>query len=269
MKQAIVAVGFGVGDAQVKKRCIDSLLEDLHRSFGKDYDIYEAWTSDFLRRKMAKEGYIYPNLAGVLEDLKAQGYEIVAIMPTHLTPGEEWQKKIMPVLKEYEGGFQRLGCMEPVLTAASPEEFAFIAEDIQAFFQLEDLTAGEELVLMGHGSPHYHNPVYEYLQSFADQRKWPVHIGVVEPEDYPNQQDVIDRLLAKGCQKVYLRPLLLAGGNHATYDLAGDQEDSWKNRLSQAGLEVRYSTKGLGEYEAFRSLYVKKLASFLHNFQTL
>lgn len=269
MKQAIVVVGFGVGDTQVKKRCIDSLLEDLSRSFGEDYDIYEAWTSDFLRRKMAKEGYIYPNLAGVLEELKAQNYKRVAVMPTHLTPGEEWQRKIMPVFKEYEGAFYRLGFMEPVLTAASPEEFAFIAEDIRAFFQLEDLTAGEELVLMGHGSPHYHNPVYEYLQSFADQRKWPVHIGVVEPEDYPNQQDVIDRLLAKGCQKVYLRPLLLAGGNHATYDLAGDQEDSWKNRLSQAGLEVRYSTKGLGEYEAFRRLYIKKLAAFLHNFQTL
>ena len=269
MKQAIVVVGFGVGDAQVKERCIDSLLEDLSRSFGQDYDIYEAWTSDFLRRKMAKEGYIYPNLAGVLEDLKAQNYKMVAVMPTHLTPGEEWQKKIMPVFKEYEGAFYRLGFMEPVLTAASPEEFAFIAEDIQAFFQLDDLTDGEELVLMGHGSPHYHNPVYEYLQSFADKQKWPVHIGVVEPEDYPNQQDVIDRLLAKGCQKVYLRPLLLAGGNHATYDLAGEQEDSWKNRLSQAGLEVRYSIKGLGEYEAFRSLYVKKLAAFLHNFQTL
>lgn len=133
MKQAIVVVGFGVGDAQVKKRCIDSLLDDLHRSFGDAYDIYEAWTSDFLRRKMAKEGYIYPNLAGVLEDLKAQGYERVAVMPTHLTPGEEWQKKIMPVLKEYEGAFQRLGFMEPVLTVASPEEFAYIAEDIQAF----------------------------------------------------------------------------------------------------------------------------------------
>lgn len=265
MKQAIVVVGFGVGDAQVKKRCIDSLLEDLSRSFGEAYDIYEAWTSDFLRRKMAKEGYIYPNLAGVLENLKAQSYEIVAVMPTHLTPGEEWQKKIMPVLKEYEAAFPHLGFMEPVLAAASPEDFASITEDIQAFFQLEDLAAGEELVLMGHGSPHYHNPVYEYLQSFADKQKWPVHIGVVEPEDYPNQQDVINRLLAKGCQKVYLRPLLLVGGNHATYDLAGEQEDSWKNRLSQAGLEVRYSTKGLGEYEAFRSLYVKKLSAFLQN----
>ena len=265
MKQAIVVVGFGVGDVQVKKRCIDSLLEDLSRSFSEDYDIYEAWTSDFLRRKMAKEGYIYPNLAGVLENLKAQSYEIVAVMPTHLTPGEEWQKKIMPVLKEYEAAFPHLGFMEPVLAAASPEDFASITEDIQTFFQLEDLTAGEELVLMGHGSPHYHNPIYEYLQSFADKQKWPVHIGVVEPEDYPNQQDVIDRLLAKGCQKVYLRPLLLAGGNHATYDLAGKQEDSWKNRLSQAGLEVRYSTKGLGEYEAFRGLYVKKLADFLQS----
>ena len=263
MNKAIVVVGFGVGDIQVKKRCIDSLLLDLTKTFGKEYDIYEAWTSDFLRRKMAREGYIFPPLAEDLGDLQVKGYEMVAVMPTHLTPGEEWQKKIMPILQEYEQVFQQLGFMEPVLTAASPGDFLAIADDIKSFFQLSDLAPDEDLVLMGHGSPHHHNVVYEYLQNFADEQKWPVHIGVVEPDDYPNQQDVLQRLKAKGCRKVYLRPLLLAGGNHATYDLAGDQEDSWKNRLGQAGLEVRYSTAGLGEYEAFRRLYIKKLANFL------
>lgn len=263
MKKAIVAAGFGVGDIQVKERCIDSLLADLKSSFGAEYDIYEAWTSDFLRRKMAKEGYQYPSFAEVLQDLQGSGYEIVTVMPTHLTPGEEWQKKIMPVIEKYKTVFKQLSFMEPVLAAASPADFLPIADDIRSFLELEDLVFGEELVLMGHGSPHHHNVAYEYLQSFADLQKWPVHIGVVEPEDYPNQQDVIDRLLSRSCRKVFLRPLLLAGGNHATYDLAGEQEDSWKNRLAQAGLEVRYSTQGLGEYSAFRQLYIKKLTDFL------
>lgn len=262
MKKAIVVVGFGVGDIQVKERCIDSLIDDLKNNFG-EYDIYEAWTSDFLRRKMAKEGHKYPDLAEALRDLQDNGYEMVAVMPTHLTPGEEWQKKIMPVIEEYKAVFKQLIFMEPVLSADSPSAFLPIVDDIKGFLELEDLAAGEELVMMGHGSPHHHNVVYEYLQKFADEHKWPVHIGVVEPEDYPNQQDVIDRLHSRGCHKVFLRPLLLAGGNHATYDLAGEQEDSWKNRLRQEGMEVRYSTKGLGEYKAFRQIYIKKLADFL------
>lgn len=263
MKKAIVVVGFGVGDIKVKERCIDSLIDDIRTDFGQEYDVCEAWTSDFLRRKLAREGYVFPDLSESLAKLAEEGYESVTVMPTHLTPGEEWQKKIMPVLEEYGRVFSELGFVEPVLAADSPEAFATLADDIQAFLELDDLAEGEELVMMGHGSPHHHNVVYEYLQKFADEHKWPVHIGVVEPEDYPNKQDVIDRLLARGCTKAYLRPLLLAGGNHATYDLAGDQDDSWKNSLRKAGIDTRYSTVGLGEYRAFRRLYIQKLANFL------
>ena len=61
MKKAIVAVSFGVGDVQVKERCLDALLADVREAF-QDFEVYEAWTSSFLRKRMAREGYIYPSL---------------------------------------------------------------------------------------------------------------------------------------------------------------------------------------------------------------
>ena len=55
MKQAIIVTTFGVGDKDVKKKCIDSLIEDIRNAF-PDYDIFEAWTSRFLIKKLAAQG---------------------------------------------------------------------------------------------------------------------------------------------------------------------------------------------------------------------
>ena len=257
MKKAIVAVSFGVGDIQVKERCLDALLADVREAF-QDFEVYEAWTSSFLRKKMAREGYVYPSLEELLEELSEAGFADVVIMPTHLTPGEEFQRKIVPGAEAFSDRFGSLRVMEPVFTVKSAEDFAFLTGEVLGLSQLAE---DEEMVFMGHGSPHQHNPAYELLQQYVDSRGGQVHIGVVEPEDYPNKEDVLKRLTARGVRRVYLRPLLLAGGNHALHDLAGDEPESWKSVLHGAGFDVRCSTKGLGEYAAFRNLYVQKLKS--------
>lgn len=276
MKRAIVVTSFGVGDIRVKERCIDTLLEDVRRSFGGRaadadtrgqgeelsfpdggaFDVFEAWTSVFLRKKMAREGHDCPSLVDVLEKLAAAGYDDVVIMPTHLTAGEEFQNKLVPAAGEFAGRFGSLSLMEPVLSVKAAGDFCFLTADVLG---LSQLMPGEDMVFMGHGSPHQHNEAYELLQQYVDGQGWPVHIGVVEQDDYPNQQDVLKRLAERGVRKVYLRPLLLAGGNHATKDLAGEHPASWRSVLQGAGLAVRCSTRGLGEYEAFRELYVQKL----------
>ncbi|MCR4893542.1 MAG: sirohydrochlorin cobaltochelatase, partial [Eubacteriales bacterium] len=58
-------------------------------------------------------------------------------------------------------------------------------------------------------------------------------------------------------KKVFLTPLLVVAGDHATNDMAGDEEDSWKNQLLREGVEVECVVKGLGEYEKVRELYIE------------
>ena len=79
-KGAIVAVSFGVGDIHVKERCLDALLADVREAF-RDFEVREAWTSSFLRKKMAREGYVYPSLEELLGELSGAGYEDVVVMP--------------------------------------------------------------------------------------------------------------------------------------------------------------------------------------------
>ena len=59
----------------------------------------------------------------------------------------------------------------------------------------------------------------------------------------------------KTVRKVYLAPFMVVAGDHALNDMAGDDEDSWKSRLTAAGYEVECILKGLGEFEALRKLF--------------
>ena len=51
-------------------------------------------------------------------------------------------------------------------------------------------------------------------------------------------------------------PLMIVAGDHAQNDLAGEDPDSWMNRLSSEGYEVTPVLKGLGEYPKIRQILV-------------
>lgn len=259
MKQAIVVTSFGVYDQRVKKECIDAVIDDVRREF-PDYDVFEAWTCRFLISKLAKEGISYGLLDDVLANLAENGYKTVIVVPTHLTPGEEFRNKILKAAEAALGNFDQLTVLNPVLTGKGPADYAGIAEILADFDALAD---GEELVLMGHGSPNTHNPVYEWIQQYADEKQLPLHIGVVEDEDHPNLTDVVRRLTDRGVKRVFLRPMMLVGGDHANNDMAGDEPTSWKNVLKAAGIEVRCDTKGLGANPKYRTLYIDKIRNVI------
>lgn len=66
MKQAILLAGFGVGDLNVKKACLDTITADVMAAF-PDYHVAEAWTSVFLRKKAAKQGVTMKSIYGYYE----------------------------------------------------------------------------------------------------------------------------------------------------------------------------------------------------------
>ena len=48
--------------------------------------------------------------------------------------------------------------------------------------------------------------------------------------------------------------------------MIGREKTSWQNVLKEAGYEVEYQLKGLGEYEGIRKLFLEHIkdASFTH-----
>ena len=263
MKQAIVLASFGVSDPKQRAACIEPLTDDIRRAFPA-YDVYEAYTSAMIRRRLAAAGIKMSSLEEQLEYLEASGYTKVVVQPSHLTPGEEYDYKIRPAVQKFLPRFSTLQLGRPAFFLAGgvgqPDDYQ---RGLQALWDTFSLAPEEALVLMGHGSTHRHNDVYERLQQAADARFLPLHIGVLEDEDTPTLATVINRLRSSGAKKVLLAPLLLVGGVHTAEDMAGEQPSSWKNRLQAADFEVRLHMQGLGGSADFRALYVEHLQELI------
>lgn len=254
-KQALIFTSFGVSEACARKTSLDAAAELLQMSF-PDFSLFQSYTSGFIRKRLQGEGMVIRDLPELLPSLAAQGYSRVLIQPSHLTAGEEFENKVVAVAETARHLFaDGLAVGRPVFDDL--EDYVLVLEIMLPILSLQE---GESLVWFGHGSPHHHNPVYERLQEIADERQLPVHVGVLEPADTPNFEMVCRRLKLCGTKNILLAPLLLAGGSHVIRDMAGSGKASWKNRLSAAGYRVRIDLRGLGEYSAFRRLYVRKAA---------
>lgn len=257
MEKAIILVSFGVADAAQRRMCLDSIVEAAKERFF-DWQIFQAYTSSFIRKQLAEENIAIPSLTDCLAELLADGYETIAVQPLHLTPGEEYVEKIEKPVRELQTKHQGILLGKPVFVSEDDDRMGLGAACAALTPQAE-----EELVFMGHGSPHHHNPVFERLQALADKEGLPVEIGVLERDDTPTLAEVIRRLQQKHKHNILLRPLLLSGGKHVREDMLGAGSDSWLSRLQQAGFNVAYDESGLGSFAVFRELYMRKLGQLI------
>ena len=258
IRPVIVFASFGASTQEMHEKSIAPIIREIGKAF-PNFVIVEAYTSAFIRRRLKNEGIEMLSLEEQLEELCQKGVREVYVQPAHLTPGEEYEKKILEAAKLFYARFAVLKVGEPVFFRQNDTKNDDIACGLSAIFP--DLASDEEeaVVLLGHGSPHRHNPIYMFMQEWADEQGLPIHIGVIEETDTPNFAMVLERLRKSGKKHVLLAPLLLTSGIHIIEDMAGDTPESWKNRLRQAGFFVRLDMHSLGERTAFRHLYIKKL----------
>ena len=76
-------------------------------------------------------------------------------------------------------------------------------------------------------------------------------------EGYPEITDVKEKLEQLSCQKAILAPLMLVAGDHARNDMAGEDEDSWKNILERDGIEADCMIAGLGSYAFVQRMFAE------------
>lgn len=252
MKQAIVLTSFGALDDGSRERCLDALEADFRAEF-PEVVIVQAFTSVFIRNALEKRGIHVDSLEDALLRLAKEDVTHVLVQPTYMTPGEEFEKKVLETVPKYASRYEKLIVGEPAFAEASDYTQNLIAL-CRSIFVPRDA----ELVLLGHGSPHRHNPVYEQLQAEIDAQQLPIHVGVLESTDTPDFSMVLARLQQKHARAVLLAPLLLTSGMHVARDLAGEGDGSWKTRLEQAGLSVTPILEGLGESPIFRQIYIEK-----------
>lgn len=241
---AIILASFGSADDLIRKKIFDKLAAEIQEKFST-FEVVQAFTSQFMIRKLARRGILIDTPPEAISKLRAKGFRKIFLLPTHLTPGEEFDNKIkICAASDVE-------IIPPLMS--EPFDKKILSTILDCFKPDED----EDLILVGHGSPHRHNPVYENLQRLTGAK---VHIGVIEENDTPNFADVIERLKISRADKVLLAPLLFNGGVHVAEDIAGEK-NSWQSRLAAQGYKVRVIKEGLGSFENFRALYIRKLAT--------
>lgn len=248
--KGLLAVSFGTSYPDTRRRTVESVESDLCRAF-PDRRFYRAWTSGLLRRKVERtEGLRIPSVEEALAQMAADGVTDALVQTTHLLIGEEFQK-IQEAASTQGGQFTALAMGAPLVS--DEEDVAALAKAVEQIYG--DLPTLELLALMGHGSNCMEIPVYELLErQFRRDGYDNICIGTVEFS--PGIAPVLQRVREQRPARVHLAPLLLASGDHAVNDMAGDEPDSWKNQIARLGADVVCHLNGLGEYEAVRSLYV-------------
>ncbi|MBQ9497634.1 MAG: sirohydrochlorin cobaltochelatase, partial [Selenomonadaceae bacterium] len=161
MRDAIILVSFGSADDSIREKIFGRLAAELAEKFPA-FEVRQAFTSNFMIKKLAARGISIDTLPQAISKLRAEGFGKIFVLPTHLTAGEEFDNKIKICAAE------DVEIISPLLSEPPDEKiFATILECFKP-------AADEDLILVGHGSPHRHNPVYEKFQRLANEK---VHVG--------------------------------------------------------------------------------------------
>ncbi len=269
-KRAILVVSFGTSDPEARK-AIDNLVDTAASSF-QDITVRVAYTSNIIRRKIAKEqGLNIPTPTEALAALNDEGFSTIYVVPTHIIPGEEYDdlKGVVDAFASLKGkyGFKKILIGKPFLNSAS--DCDIMAGELSNMFKKQLSEKGTVVVMMGHGSPHHiGNAMYSQLQLSLDKAAYGrFFVGTVEAA--PTIEDVIFKLGkasgAEKIEKIVLAPFMIVAGDHAKNDMAdGDDPESWVSLLKKAGYtKVESSLIGLGSTDEIRSLFIDRLKELM------
>lgn len=293
-RKAIVLAVFGT-TYPTALQSILNLQKKMEAAF-PGIPIKMAFTSEIIRAKWAKrandpewrknhpevpeEIYTTKNTLATIANLQDQGCRTIAVQSMHIFSGEEYENLkaeiealgAIKTLRDRDKPFEKIFVGRPAL--GEPGDVHPYAEDVRHAARVlkEDADLARKnrsaLVYMGHGNEIFSTGAYVELEAALRDAypDVPVFVGTVE--GFPPLERVIKGLEHAKIKTVTLFPLMVVAGDHASNDMVGDEEDSWKSRLEAAGIEVVPVLRGLGELGAWADIYVDHLkdAMAVHSF---
>ena len=259
MQKAILVVSFGTTYLETLQKNIETMENRIRETF-PGYEVRRAFTSRMVARRLKeKHGLSVDNEKEALARLQADGYREVFIQPLHVVPGEEFDKVRLLAVHSTEG-FEQIKVGRPLLFYAGqeeqPDDYGILIDALRP--QLTTASDTEGVVLMGHGGVHPANMAYAALQLKLEEAGLS-RVFVYTVEGFPSLDSIINKLKKQGIAKVMLMPFMLVAGDHALNDMAGDEPDSAKSLLAEAGIRAEVLLKGLGENPAVQEIYIQHL----------
>ncbi len=250
-KPAIVLAAFGTST-----EAFDTYthFEQKVKARFPDYEIRWAFTSRKVRQKLAQEkGQQLNDLPTTLRELKAAGFNRVAVQSLHLVPGEEWDKKVVQESRKIPGLKVALG--KPLLSSTQDQERVLQAVAPTLPKDLKDTA----VVLMAHGSPVPEGEkAYLAFDRLLRSHYQNVFLGTVAGR--PGKEKAFEAVKQANPATVVLMPFMFVAGEHVAKDMLGDDKASWKSELlKQKAYRLEGITKGLGYQDGIVNIYLDHL----------
>jgi sirohydrochlorin cobaltochelatase len=251
-KPVVLVVSFGTSFPETREKTIGAIESAIAQAY-PDYEQRRAFTSQIIIDRVAKRDNIkIENVTDAMKRLRADGVKELVVQPTHIMSGIEYDQ-LMEEVQPFAKYFSSIRYGSPLLI--SDEDYAEVLAALRES-TAEYFAQDTAVVFMGHGTEHESNATYARLDGMVKTAVSPLcFVATVEAE--PSLDDVIAALAPLGIKKVVLLPFMIVAGDHATNDMAGDEEDSWKSILESKGYTVTPVLKGLGEYPEIRRVFVR------------
>lgn len=284
-KTAIVIASFGTTVPSAVKS-ITNIVDRVKKAY-PGTEVRVTFTSNIIRsvwkerqsdaqkwldQGIPKEVLYVKNIISTFGDLREEGYRNIVVQPTHMFFMEQshdlkaYVKAIdsIETMKKKWKPFDNIVLGRPALgmpgdTYSYHEDMAAAVKTLASNMEMAEKEKAI-LIYMGHGNEHWSTGIYAETQKKIRQvyPKVKTFIGVVEGA--PSLDDFINQLRHVKTKKVILRPFMIVAGDHATNDMAGPEEDSWKSILVKEGYEVQTVLEGLGSNDQFADLFVNHIA---------
>ena len=210
-----------------------------------------------LKVLLKRDGIRIDTVQEALNRLAVDGFTEIFVQPTHVINGDEYEK-MMEDIRCIQDQFEDIKVGAPLLTETS--DYQKVVQEI--IRGIPPFGKNEALVLMGHGTEHHVNAVYAAMDyHFKVMGYSNVFVGTVEA--FPDIEVVLNQVNTYKPEKIILLPLMVVAGDHACNDMAGEEEDSWKNIFEAAGYQVDCILRGLGEFKGIRDIYLQHLAAIM------
>jgi len=228
---------------------------------------------EWIKKGIPEEILFTKNLLSTFGDLKSEGFKDVIVQPTHLFHMEQYHDLLQYVnairsiktIRDKWKPFNKIAIGRPALGTVG--DIYPYHDDLKLAVKTfaNDVALARQkaaaLVYMAHGNEVWSTGLYVELQQLLRETYPQVKIFIGSVEGYPGLEDVKKNLnhYTPKIDKILLKPLMIVAGDHATNDMAGDEEDSWKSVLSKAGFDVEIILKGLGSNNQFADLFISHI----------
>lgn len=273
----ILVVSFGTSFNDSRVSDIKG-IEDAIQKANPQWSVRRAFTAQIIiNHVQARDGEKIDNVEQALERAVANGVKNLVVQPTHLMHGAEYDE-LMEAVETYQSKFENVKIAEPLLgevgadaTVINADKKAVseaVAEETLKDAGYDSLDAAKEdgaaFVFLGHGTSHTAKVSYSQMQTQLNELGYSnMFVGTVEGEpEGTSCEEIMQAVSEAGYKKVILRPLMVVAGDHASNDMAGEDEDSWISmfKASKKFDSVDAQVTGLGSIDAIKNLYVAHTA---------